>query len=229
MKNGMVTICIGTIESETFDKCKNIIYKHFSDHALVSKIIVIKNKSPQSAWLNEMRRQCADTEFCLQIDEDMYLYPNALDELISLYKKKESSGIKILNASSLLYDLFLETNIGSLKLWNSEALQNLEFRDILGGDRDFAKRAKSLGYKNVEINKVLGEHDSAPNASVAFKKYFEYTQKIRKFNNMKKAEIFVNLLKKKYLADPDNFIKKKAYDGAKHGLSSRLINKSKNA
>tara|TARA_B100001094_G_scaffold91497_1_gene87476 strand:- start:2995 stop:3720 length:726 start_codon:yes stop_codon:yes gene_type:complete len=229
MKKGKVTICIGTIGSTTFEKCKKLIYKHFSNHPLVDKIVVISNKSPQSAWLNEMRRQASDTEWCLQVDEDMYLYPNALDDLISLYIDKEKRGIKILSASSLLFDLFLETNIGSLKLWNSEALQSLDFRDVLGGDRDFAKRAKSLGYRSISTDKVLGRHDSAPNPSVAFKKYFEYTQKIKKFNSLEKAKKFVKTLKKKYLDDPGNFIKKKAYDGAKHGLADSLINKSKNA
>jgi len=227
MKKGKVTICIGTVGSPTFEKCKNTIYKHFRGHPLVDKIVIIKDRSPQSAWLNEMRRQCSDTEWCLQVDEDMYLKPNALDKLIELYELKQSRGIKILNASSLLYDLFLERNIGSLKLWNSEALQRLEFKDILGGDRDFAKRAKSLGYKNVEISLVLGEHDSAPNPAIAFSKYYEYVQKIRKFSGEEKAKVFVKFLENKYKKDKKNYINKKAYDGGKHGLNNNIKNVSK--
>lgn len=227
MKNGKVTICIGTVGSPTFEKCKNTIYKHFKGHRLVEKIVIIKDKSPQSAWLNEMKRHCTDTEWCLQVDEDMYLRPNALDELINLYKLKESKGIKILNASSLLYDLFLERNIGSLKLWNSEALQKLEFRDVLGGDRDFAKRASKLGFKNVETSLVLGKHDSAPTAAVAFSKYFEYVQKIQKFSGKDKAVKFVNFLKNKYEKDKSNFINKKAYDGGRIGLNKTLKDRSK--
>jgi hypothetical protein len=227
MKKGKVTICIGTIGSPTFKKCKNRIYNLFSDHPAVDKIVIIENKSPQSAWLNEMRMACSDTEWCLQVDEDMYLYPKSLDELISLYRRKSLGGTSILNASSLLYDLFLERKIGSLKLWNSEALQKLEFRDVLGGDRDYAKRAAELGYKNVETRLVLGDHDSAPTAAIAFSKYHEYIQKIKKFSGEKKAKDFVLFLEKKYKKNKKNYINKKAYDGAKNGFIKPVKNVSK--
>lgn len=227
MKKGKVTICIGTVGSPTFKKCKDIIYKNFSNHPAVDKVIIIKNKSPQSEWLNEMRKACSDTEWCLQVDEDMYLYPNALDELIKIYKRNFLNGVKVLNASSFLYDLFLERKIGSLKLWSSQALQRLEFRDMLGGDRDYADRALRLGYKNVATKLVLGDHDSAPTAAIAFSKYFEYTQKIMKFSSREKAEDFVKSLKYKYEKDKKNYINKKAYDGAKTALNKKIKNKSK--
>jgi len=143
-----------------------------------------------------------------------------------LQKKKEKSGIKILNASSLLFDLFLQTNVGSLKLWSSEALSALEFRDILGGDRDFTKRAKALGYSNVEMKMVLGEHDSAPNPKIAFSKYFEYTQKLRKFSGESSAVNFNKFLLTKYKRNK-TLINKKAYDGSRSGLSSKLKDRTK--
>lgn len=226
MKKNKVTICIGTIGSPTFEKCKNLIYKHYSDHPNVDKIVVIKNKTPQSAWLNEMRAACADTEWCLQVDEDMYLTKLSLDSLISLYRERESQGIEILNASSLLYDLFLEKNIGSLKLWSSKALQDLEFRDKLGGDRDFAKRAANLGYRNVENKMVLGQHDSAPSPAIAFAKYYEYTQKIMKFESISSAKKFVKRLELKWKRD-GSFISKKAYNGASKAIKKPINDRSK--
>jgi hypothetical protein len=221
-----ITICIGTVGSPTFARCKKIIDELAAESPNVVEVVVIKNKSPQSAWLNTMRNACVSTKWCLQIDEDMYLKKNAITELLKFAKKKEADGVKILNASSLLYDLFLEKKIGSLKLWNSEALQQLEFRDVLGGDRDFAKRAAKLGYQNVEISKVLGDHDSAPTAAIAFSKYYEYTQKMRKFGSDAGARHFVGYLKRKWKMD-GSYISKKAYNGASKGLSSSLRNKSK--
>ena len=170
--NDSVTICIGTMESPTFEKCHALVRSIASRDNRVEKVVVIRNKSPQSAWLNNMRSSCRDTKWCLQVDEDMYLYQNSLSTLIKFANSKEAHGIKILNASSLLYDLFLKENIGSLKLWSVKALQSQEFRDVLGGDRDYARRAKKNGFKNVEIKKTLGEHDSAPNSDIAYKKYF---------------------------------------------------------
>ena len=227
MKKNKVTICIGTIGSPTFDKCRNIIFNNFENHPMVDRIFIIKNKKPQSKWLNEMRKAASNTEFCLQVDEDMYLYDYALDNLIKLYRSKENSVPSILNASALLYDLFLERKIGSLKLWNSEALQSISFKNTLGGDRDFSKRAFDLGYYNVSTNSVLGEHDSAPNAAIAFSKYHEYVQKIKKFENVTAAKRFVLFLNRKYQADKGNYIKKKAYDGARWGLIDAISDVSK--
>jgi hypothetical protein len=221
-----VTICIGTIGSPTFTKCKKIVFELYKNDSRVNNIIIIKNRTPQSAWLNSMREACKGSKWCLQIDEDMYLYKNALDELLKFAEKEERKGVKVLNASSLLFDIFLNTTVGSLKLWNVEPLQKLEFRDTLGGDRDFAKRASKLGYNNVETKLILGEHDSAPTPGIAFKKFFEYTQKMRKFSNEKGARKFSEFLKQKWKKDK-TLISKKAYDGSLSGLSSKLIDRTK--
>lgn len=221
-----VTICIGTIGSPTFDRCRKTVEGIARKDSRVKNVVVIRDKKPQSAWLNEMRLQCKNTKWCLQVDEDMYLKSSALDKLISFAMKVEANGGQILNVSSLLYDLFLEEKIGSLKLWSSEALQRVDFRDTLGGDRDIAKRAKLLGYSNFSIDVVLGKHDSAPSASIAFSKYYEYTQKIRKFKSEESARKFSRMLKKKWEKD-GSYISKKAYDGSKHGLLDDLKDRSK--
>jgi len=221
-----VTICIGTIGSSTFKRCKKSVNVIAGKDPRVKRVVVIKNKSPQSAWLNQMRAECSGTKWCLQVDEDMYLRSSALDKLLAFAKKIEKKGHNILNVSSLLYDLFLEERVGSLKLWRSQALQDLEFRDTLGGDRDFAKRAKLLGYSNFSIDAVLGKHDSAPNPSVAFFKYYEYTQKIRKFKSEKSARKFSKSLKRKWEKD-GSYISKKAYDGSKHALLDDIKDRSK--
>ena len=221
-----VTICIGTIGSPTFDRCRKTVEGIARKDSRVKSVVVIRDKKPQSAWLNEMRLQCKNTKWCLQVDEDMYLKSFALDKLISFATKVEANGGQILNVSSLLYDLFLEEKIGSLKLWSSEALQRVDFRDTLGGDRDIAKRARLLGYSNFSIDVVLGKHDSAPSASIAFSKYYEYTQKIRKFKSEESARKFSRMLKKKWEKD-GSYISKKAYDGSKHGLLDDLKDRSK--
>ena len=224
--NDSVTICVGTIGSPTFGRCKKIIHTIAKADVRVKKVVIIENKKPQSAWLNQMRLECVGTKWCLQVDEDMYLKPNALKELLKVARKYEKGGHKILNVSSLLYDLFLEEKIGSLKLWNSCALGELEFRDTLGGDRDIAKRAKLLGYTNFSTNLVLGDHDSAPNPAIAFSKYYEYTQKIRKFKSEESAKKFSRSLKRKWDKD-GRYLSKKAYDGSRHGLLDNIKDRSK--
>lgn len=221
-----VVICIGTIGSPTFSKCKASVDRIVVSNHRVKGVFVIENMRPQSAWLNQMRIKSYESKWCLQVDEDMYLHKNALSSLLLFGEEVERGGGKILNVSSLLYDLFLEREVGSLKLWNSAALAELEFRDTLGGDRDIAKRAKALGYKNYSINDILGKHDSAPNAGVAFSKYYEYTQKIRKFKSDSSARKFCESLRVKWEKNP-TYTNKKAYDGSKHGLTGKIKDKSK--
>lgn len=225
MSNSVI-ICIGTIESPTFARCKKHVDVIARQNKLVERVVVISGVRPQSAWLNRMRYESRDAKWCLQVDEDMYLKPNALTRLLSFALEVESSGRKILNCSSMLYDIFLEQPVGSLKLWSVEPLQRLEFNNILGGDRDYAKRAKKLGYSNFSIDEILGEHDSAPSPHIAFSKYYEYTQKIRKFKGEASAKKFSVFLKNKWKKD-GCYISKKAYDGSKFGLSDPLKDKTK--
>ncbi len=189
-----ITVCIGTVGYPTFERCLKRVNEVAEADGRIKKVVVIKNKYPTSAWLNEMRYSCKTT-WCLQIDEDMYLHDNAIDELIKLAQKSEAKGIKVLNASGLLLDLFLNTNIGSLKLWNTEAFKVAEFKDVKGSDRQFAKDAGKFGFRNVEVHKVLGKHDSAPNPEIAFFKYKEYVEKIKRFEGEQGARRFVRHLK----------------------------------
>lgn len=212
-----VIICIGTVGYPTFSKCHEIAQKIYSENKFVTDIAVIENKYPQSEWLNEMRVVASNNTWCLQIDEDMYLYDNAVDELINLARKKTAEGVNILNASSLLFDIFLKSNIGSLKLWNTEAFKHVEFKDIKGSDRQFAKDAESFGFSNVSTNKVLGEHDSAPNIEIAYFKYKEYVVKIRKFEGDRAARFFVRDFKKR--CNKNGLIGKFAHEGAVSGLT----------
>ena len=106
-----ITICIGTVGYPTFNKCKKIIDKLYKRDSRIKKVSVIENMYPTSSWLNKMRDECVNTTWCLQVDEDMYLHDDAVDNLINLAREKESRGVKILNASGLLFDTFLITKI----------------------------------------------------------------------------------------------------------------------
>ena len=222
--NNDIVICIGTIERPTFNKSNNLIIKNFMNHKNVKKIEVIKNKKPKSEWLNKMAEISINYSWCLQVDEDMYLYQNALDELLNFAVEKKNKGIKITNVSCMLKDLFLNSKIGSLKLWNTEVFKYIKFKDILGSDRQFAKDALEFGFKNIAIDKVLADHDSAPTPEIAYKKYSEYTEKIYKFNSKDEALKFNLFLKNKYIKEK-NIISKMAY----YGSNDTIKKEEKNA
>ena len=68
-------------------------------------------------------------------------------------------------------------------------------------------------------NSLLGLHDSAPTDEIGVKKYFEYVQKIRKFNGEEKAAKFVRSIKGK---------NQLIYESCIRAMSSEILDRSKN-
>lgn len=194
-----VIVCIGTVGRPTFRKCYDSVMSLKAADSKVRRVAVIENQPSQASWLNKMRDFSIGYTWCLQVDEDMYLKNNSVSVLMSLARKKESEGVQILNSSGLLFDLFLKENVGSLKLWRSSAIRRLDFRDVLGCDRDMHRRALKLGYKNVQTNEVLGFHDSAPTTKIGCDKYYTYIKKMIKFNGSDRAKKFIVGMEKKGL------------------------------
>lgn len=196
-----VVVCIGTVGRPTFAKCKRTVDRLKKIDSRVKKVVVIRNKKSQAEWLNEMIKQSEGYTWCLQVDEDMYVNTNCIEKLINLAKTSESRGKKILNASGMLFDLFLEQNIGSIKLWRVDHLKKFSFKDVMGTDRDMARQGQELGYQVVSTKDVLGLHDSAPTVAIGISKYKTYIDKLVKFGSEAKALEFVNTMKKRKPGD----------------------------
>ena len=214
-----IIVCLGTIGSPTFNRCYKTILDLKQKDSRIKDIVVINNKYPQCAWLNEMVSNCNRATWCLQLDEDMYINEKAVSTLLKIAIKKESAGVGVGLAHGMLWDIFLEQPIGSLKLWRSKILRKYNFRDMMGSDRDVVRRIVKSGYKIASTDKILGLHDSAPNDEIGAKKYFEYVQKIRKFNGEEKAAKFVRSIKEK---------NQLIYESCIRAMNSEILNRSKN-
>ena len=62
-----VIICVGTIGGPTFDRCLGTVRLLEKSSKRVGRVEVISNKSPQSAWLNEMREASKDYRWRLRL------------------------------------------------------------------------------------------------------------------------------------------------------------------
>ena len=191
-----IVICIGTIGGPTFNRCYSNIKRLQSIDSRIKRICVVENVKPQCAWLNQMVLESQSNTWCLQIDEDMYINDKAINTLLKIAAKKESHGVGVGLAHGMLWDLFLEQPVGSLKLWRSKILRKFEFKDVLGSDRGVVNGIVKRGYKVAKTSDILGDHDSAPTIEIAQKKYYEYIQKIKKFDGIEKAERFLKYLKR---------------------------------
>ena len=212
-----VIVCIGTVGRPTFKKC----YQHVMDlkkrDPRIRKVVVIRDQPSQAAWLNKMRGACKGYTWCLQVDEDMYVKSSSLNSLLSLSFEREAEGLRILNASGLLFDIFLKQNVGSLKLWRSSVIQKFEFEDTLGSDRNMFDKASRFGYKNVSTDEILGLHDSAPTIEIGRDKYYEYIKKMIKFNGKGAAENFIISMENKKL---NKYIVKEAWKAYYENINS---------
>lgn len=215
-----VIICLGTINAPTFAKSKKIAKRIVTTNSYVKSLEIIENYSPQCAWLNEMIIRSQKNTWCLQLDEDMYLYDDAVNTLLSHARNAEKNGIGVGLVHGMLWDIFLEQPIGSLKLWRTKILRKFKFEDVLGSDRKVVRAVKKAGYQVIGTTDILGEHDSAPTLEIAKKKYYEYIHKMKKFNDIKKAENFIKFLKEKN-KHPDIIAE------AERALKEDIINKSK--
>jgi len=215
-----IIICIGTVGSPTFDKCYSNIKRLQSIDSRIKKVCVIENVKPQYAWLNHMITESQSNTWCLQVDEDMYLNDKAISTLLKIAAKKESHGIGVGLAHGMLWDLFLDQPVGSLKLWRSKILRKFEFKDVLGSDRGVVEGIVKRGYKIASTSDILGEHDSAPTIEIAKKKYYEYIHKIRKFNGEEDAKKFISFLKRN---NKDQSI----ISSAEQAMIESIVNKSK--
>jgi hypothetical protein len=193
-----IVVCIGTVGRPTFGRCYKQVMELKKRDPRIKKVVVIKDQPSQAAWLNKMIEESAGHEWCLQVDEDMYINPDAIIKLTSLVRRESASGARILNASGLLFDLFLKHNVGSLKIWNVKNLSRFRFNDVLGCDRDMARQGVAAGLSCVSFDEVLGSHDSSPTIAIGSEKYKTYIEKISKFDSLDKAERFIEDMHSKY-------------------------------
>jgi hypothetical protein len=219
-----ITICIGTVGYPTFHKCYESCEKIKLKNRDVKEIIVIEDEYPLSAWLNRMS-EVSSTKWILQVDEDMYLNARCI-EIFKLLMNK-NRGRRVANISGLLFDRFLKINIGSLKMWSAEVLNQYEFKDVLFSDRTMAEEVTKDGYILDDTPRVLGEHDSAPTPEIAYFKYKNYVQKARELNGVGASRYLMTLLKKRH-QDENSLISFCALKGGEAGLYSDIDNVSKN-
>lgn len=160
-ENILITIFLITIEGEQLKYSLDAINQLDLDIPVF--VNVIMNVCPTNKAYNEMRLRCK-TEYFVQNDEDMELYPNAIKLMYKMIKKKNS---KIFMNAFKLIDTILGVGtppiIDCLKLYNNEIMKNYPTykngtEDVSSVDSLWHKPIKQNGYIIKTSNIIIGYH-----------------------------------------------------------------------
>jgi len=150
-------------------------------------IKTIRNVAPASRALQQMLDEC-ETEFCVQVDADMLLNPDAIGRLGSAMQCGDvSNQSTTAMVCGCLWGDFERRPIGHVKLFRVSEAKKVGFRDVPFCDMDFADRInerhqdgihKIMG-KTLCINSetILGQHVSMTTPSALYRRWYDLGQR----------------------------------------------------
>lgn len=170
------TAYVLTIGDPVFEKCRKALATQ-SHPCFATDIIA--NLSPFSAAATEMFRRC-ETEFLIQVDEDMILFPDTVEKMEScMLAAPEEVGM----ICFYLYDEDREENIQGIKIYRTEHMRRVFFRDLKASEMDLLEQMESLGIKWIAHPDVVGLHGTSYSLESIYLRYKTmYEKDIRTWN-----------------------------------------------
>lgn len=173
------TVYVISVGSPTFTQCMAAVDSQDSKFWTG----VIANVYPMDRAFAEMTRRC-ETEFIVQVDEDMILEQHAISTLITHLRRTPPNTYMVCHA---LVDTHTGIPIYGVKAYRTDLLRQIPY--VPGGsascERDQMKRAEQAGLK-YELGEfleasALGLHAHDSTAPSAFDRYYRLAQKERRF------------------------------------------------
>lgn len=151
------TVFVTTIGDATnFADC----LAHLEMQTVRCRIELIDRVAPMSAAFAQMHQRCT-TPYYVQVDEDMMLYPQALDRLRELIGETDAS-VPLVCAP--LWDCDVERPIQGLKIYRHDIVRRFPYRDTLSCEVDQLALMAKAGHHALVIStsapdaECLGEH-----------------------------------------------------------------------
>jgi MoaA/NifB/PqqE/SkfB family radical SAM enzyme len=147
---------------------------------------VIKNVSPMSAAFQRMVDTC-ETQYFIQVDEDMVLKPTAV---IELYRSIRGLPDDVFMYAYMLWDVHLVRGIFGVKSYRRDLMRLASYHDTQSCEQDHFKQLQDAGYRYVvpgwddatltpRSPQVQGAHGMLYNPRSAYERYLDLTEKYR--------------------------------------------------
>lgn len=134
----------------------------------------IKNVSPMSKAFQNMIDEC-DTEYYIQVDEDMILNPDAIETIFNSLKKSDKN---VCMVTYKLKDVHLNFNIYGIKGYKHAIFKRYPYNlNIISCEVDQLNRMKNDGYTIDASPQVIGQHSPKWTNELIYERYFDLMEK----------------------------------------------------
>jgi hypothetical protein len=190
------TIFVTTIgDKANFDDCM----EHLHAQNVTVPIEIIDRVAPLSAAFQEMHQRCR-TEFYVQVDEDMILFPHAIQ---SLRRSIGRAWKKNALVCAPLWDCDAELLIYGVKIYRSSIVKQFPYRNTASCEKEQLARLRAAGYDAVlqpfQQSYCLGEHGKHYTPETIFKRWQRCFRNRRLFGGMRWIEPYPRKLLDRYV------------------------------
>ena len=195
------TVFVTTIGDEQhFSRCT----EHLERQSAKRAVEIIDHVAPMSAALQEMIDRC-QTPFYVQVDEDMQLFPHAIESLERMIKDAPPS-VAIICA--YVWDCETQRPIQGVKIYRHEVVKRFPYKDTLSCEIEQIARMKAAGFSitildGSDRSKCFGTHGGHYTPETAFKRWQRHFQKHQQIGNMKWIEPWPERLLARYIETRD--------------------------
>jgi hypothetical protein len=186
------TVFVTTIGDEVnFNDCM----AHLRAQSVRFPIEIIDHVAPMSAAFQQMHDRCR-TEYYVQVDEDMILFPRAIETLRNWIA---STPKKVALVCAALWDCDAEHAIMGVKIYRSSIVKRFPYRDTVSCEIEQLTRIKAAGYEAVlpeplgDRATCLGEHGKHYTPETIFKRWQRCFQKHHHFGTWEGIEPYCRL------------------------------------
>ena len=138
------------------------------EQTVKSRLDVIRNVAPMSEAFNEMHRRC-ETPLFVQVDEDMRLYPQALEKLV---EEVERASEKTAIITAPLLDVQVDLPMYGVKIYRTEIVTRFPHRNTVSCEVTHNQDLQAAGYELIGLPRTraacLGLHGKHYTPRTAF-------------------------------------------------------------
>jgi hypothetical protein len=223
--SGKVTVFVTTVGAPSFATCARFL----KEQDCRFQLQIIDSHAPMNAALQKMIDDCG-TEFYVQVDEDMLLYPHAVR---TLFERMIRHPAHIALHVEYLFDCHVLKCIQGVKIFRHEVVKRYPLQHVEGCEIDQIKRFKNDGFDYVvgsqpggrePFRDTLGLHGTNYTRETAYVRYYVLQRRERRSVQSGRQILSIDLigtLADKYRNEPTdiNFF---ALAGALAGLKAPL-------
>ncbi len=162
------------------------------------RLDVIQGMAPLHAAFNEMHRRCT-TPYYVQVDEDMMLFPNAIE---ALFDHIAGAAENVAIVAAPLWDCDVEMPVQGVKIYRRQIVARFPYEDSFSCEITQMDQLTAAGYRIEEMPlapwNCLGEHGKFYTARTIFERWQRLVRKQRRSAKLRWVEPWPRKLLERY-------------------------------